>query len=237
MVTSVHDICTDALQKIGAVALEETPSAAELQGALTRLNEMIEAWNTERLTVYGVQEEVFSLVAGQGTYTMGSGGDFNTTRPVRIERCKIRDASNNDFTCVYTDHHQRYSQIVTKTTQSVLPQLVYDDGNFPLRNLKFWPVPSDATYSAVLYTLRQLAGFTSLSDTVTVPPGYKRALKYNLALEIGPEYGKKATDDIINLAVNAKADIKRANVTIEELHAPNEYAGEGGRAYNWLTGE
>lgn len=237
MVTSVHDICTDALQKIGAVAIEETPSAAELQGAMTRLNEMIEAWNTERLAVYGVDLETFSLVSGKSDYTMGAGGDFNTSRPVRIEKAQIRDAEGSDFNCSYTTHYQRYSQIVTKTTASVLPQLIYDDGDFPLRNLRFWPVPNDASYSVVLYTMRQLAGFTSLSDTVTVPPGYKRALKYNLALELGPEYGKKGTNDLINLAVNAKADIKRANVTIAELQTPNEYAGDGGRAYNWLTGE
>lgn len=237
MVTSVHDICTDALQKIGAVAIEETPSAAELKGALTRLNEMIEAWNTERLAVYGVKTETFSLTPAKSEYTMGAGGDFNTDRPVRIERAQIRDSAGNDFSCNYTENYQRYADIVTKSTASVLPQLIYDDANFPLRTLKFWPVPSDGSYSVVLYTLRQIAGFTSLSDTVSVPPGYKRALKFNLAVEIGPEYGKKATNDLMTLAVTSKADIKRANVTINELRSPNEYVGNAGRAYNWLTGE
>lgn len=237
MVTSVHDICTDALQKIGAVAIEETPSAAELQGALTRLNEMIEAWNTESLAVYGVKTEVFSLVPSQATYTLGAGGDFNTDRPVHIKRVQIRDSANNDFSCHYTENYQEYADIVTKQTGSVLPQLCYDDSNFPLRNLTFWPIPSDGSYSAVLYNLRLLAGFTGLSDTVSVPPGYKRALKYNLAIELGPEYGKKATNDLINLATMSKADIKRANVTIELLRSPNEYVGNAGRAYNWLTGE
>ncbi len=237
MVTSVHDICTDALQKIGAVAIEETPTAAELQGAMTRLNEMIEAWNTERLAVYGVDIEIFALTPGKSTYTMGAGGDFNTSRPVRIEKAQTRDSNNSDFSCRYTENYQEYSQIVTKATSSVLPQLIYDDAAFPLRNLRFWPVPTDGSYSAVLYTMRQLAGFTSLSDTVIVPPAYKRAFKYNLSIELGPEYGKKATNDLISLAVTSKADIKRANVTINQLQTPNEYLGNGGQAYNWLTGE
>lgn len=236
MTTSVHDICTDALQKIGAVAIEETPTAAELQGAMTRLNEMIEAWNTERLAVYGVSQEVFSLIAGKQTYTMGVGGDFNTSRPVRIEKIITRDSGNADFACHHTEDYQEYSQIVTKFTQSSLPQLVWDDGDFPLRTLHYWPVPSDASYSSVIFAMRQISGFTSLSDTVTVPPGYKRALKYNLSIELGPEYGKKATSDLISLAINSKADIKRRNVTIGKLK-PDAMYGGGGQAYNWLTGE
>lgn len=236
MVTSVHDICTDALQKIGAVAVEETPSAAELQGALTRLNEMIEAWNTERLAVYGVKQQTFSLQAGKASYTMGTGGDFNTDRPVRIEKIITRDAQGNDFSAHHTEDYQEYASIVTKTTGSVLPQVIWDDGDFPLRTLTYWPVPSDASYSSVIFSMRQIAGFTSLSDTVIVPPGYKRALKYNLSIELGPEYGKKATNDLIGLAVTSKADIKRRNVTIGKLQADTMYGG-GGKAFNWLTGE
>lgn len=236
MTTSVHDICTDALQKIGAVALEETPTAAELQSALTRLNEMIEAWNTEKLAVYGVTQEAFALQAGKATYTLGSGGDFDTTRPVRIVKVINRDSSNNDFSCHYTEDYQEFAEIVSKQTQSSLPQVIWDDANFPLRTLSYWPVPNDASYSSVIFALRQISGFTSLSDTVQVPPGYKRALKYNLAIECGPEYGKKATNDLIGLAVTSKADIKRRNYTIGKLKSDPMYVG-GGRAYNWLTGE
>ena len=236
MVTSVHDICTDALQKIGAVAVEETPSAAELQGAFTRLNEMIEAWNTERLAVYGVKQEAFALTPGKATYTMGAGGDFNTDRPVRIEKIITRDSLQNDFSVHHTEDYKEYADIVTKSTGSVLPQVIWDDGNFPLRTLSYWPVPTDGSYSSVIFSMRQIGGFTSLSDSVIVPPGYKRSLKYNLAVELGPEYGKKATNDLIGLAVTSKADIKRRNVVIGKLKSGPMYSG-GGRAFNWLNGD
>lgn len=236
MTTSVLDICNDALQKNNAIALGETGSPEEVQGALTRLNEMIEAWNTERLAVYGVESQVFPLTAGKQTYTIGPGGDFNTTRPVRIEKIITRDSSGNDFDCHFTEDYKEYSRIVTKTTSSTLPQLIYDDADFPLRTLHYWPITSDGSYSSVIYSMRQISGFTSLSDTVTVPPGYKRALKYNLAVELGPEYGREPKANLRNLAVTSKADIKRRNVVIGRLQGQIMYGG-GGRPFNWLTGE
>ena len=237
MATSVHDICTGALQNIGAVAIEETPSAAELVGAMNVLNNMIEAWNTERLSVYGVTPETFALVSGQATRTIGTGGNFNTARPVRIVKAEIQDAGGTSYDCEITENYQDYAEIKVTSTSSVLPTLIYDDGNFPLKTLYFWPVPSDSSYSVVLWNMRQLSGFTSLSDTVTVPPGYKRALEYNLSLELGPKYGKKATADLIQLAITSKATIQRVNYTIGELKADPALVGGGGRPFNWLTGE
>lgn len=237
MATSVHDICTGALQNIGAVAIEETPTAAELIGAMNVLNNMIEAWNTESLAVPGVRPETFSLAAGQATRTIGTGGDFNTARPVRIVKARIKDAAGTEYDCEVTENYDYYASIVVKSTQSVLPTLIYDDGGFPLKTLYFWPVPSDASYSVVLWNMEQISGFTSLSDNVIVQPGCKRALEYNLSIELGPKYGKKATADLIQLAIMSKADLKRSNYTIGELKADPGLVGSGGRPFNWLTGE
>lgn len=237
MATSVHDICTGALQNIGAVAIEETPTAAELIGAMNVLNNMIEAWNTESLAVPGVRPETFALAAGQATRTIGTGGDFNTARPVRIVKARIKDAAGTEYDCEVTENYDYYASIIVKSTQSVLPTLIYDDGGFPLKTLYFWPVPSDASYSVVLWNMEQISGFTSLSDNVIVQPGCKRALEYNLSIELGPKYGKKATADLIQLAIMSKADLKRSNYTIGELKADPGLVGSGGRPFNWLTGE
>jgi hypothetical protein len=50
------------------------------------------------------------------------------------------------------------------------------------------PVPSAAD-TLVLYTWQQLSRFAATSDTFDLPPGYARAIRYNLALELAPEYG------------------------------------------------
>lgn len=136
-----------------------------------------------------------------------------------------------------TENYDYYASIIVKSTQSVLPTLIYYDAGVPLGTLYFWPVPSDASYSVVLWNMEQISGFTSLSDNVIVQPGCKRALEYNLSIELGPKYGKKATADLIQLAIMSKADLKRSNYSIGELKADPGLVGSGGRPFNWLTGE
>jgi hypothetical protein len=44
------DLINGALRLLGVLAEAETPSAAMSEDALIAMNEMIESWNTERLT-------------------------------------------------------------------------------------------------------------------------------------------------------------------------------------------
>ena len=48
---SANDQINRALRLLGVLAEGETPSAAVSQDCLMALNQMIESWNTERLSV------------------------------------------------------------------------------------------------------------------------------------------------------------------------------------------
>ena len=60
-----------ALRLLGILAEGETPTAAMSQDALVALNQMIDSWNTERLSVFSTQDQVFSWPAGVKTATLG----------------------------------------------------------------------------------------------------------------------------------------------------------------------
>src|SRR5512136_1218569 len=68
---TARDLITAAMQEIGAIATGETVSAADAQAGLTRLNGMLDLWQTERLTIYNMNRATFSFVASQQTYTLG----------------------------------------------------------------------------------------------------------------------------------------------------------------------
>ena len=51
MATTASDQINGALRLIGQLAESEVPSAATAQDALSALNQMIDSWNTERLSV------------------------------------------------------------------------------------------------------------------------------------------------------------------------------------------
>ena len=56
--TTANEQINGALRLLGVLAEGETPSAATPQDALTALNQMIDSWNTERLSVYATQDQV-----------------------------------------------------------------------------------------------------------------------------------------------------------------------------------
>lgn len=233
--TTVYDLITEAMQEIGALALEETPTAAEAQNGLAALNDMLGMWNTESLMVFGNSVLVFPFVAGQSTYTMGTGGNFNTNRPVRIDSAYSRDSQGNDYPIEVTENSELYSDITSKYVQSTLPTILYDDGGFPLKNLYYWPVPSSGAYSAVLWVWGQILAYSNLTDLISLPPGYVGALKTNLAVKLGPRYGKPISPDLRDLATQTKAQIKRINTVVDEMEVDPVLVGQA-VAFNYYTG-
>lgn len=221
---TILDLITDSMQDIGAIAIEETPSAAEAQKCLRALNNMIETWNTESLIVYNVFPQTFTYVGGREKYTMGTGGDFNTARPIKITQAKNRTnagtTSEVDYDIYVTNNSDEYANIVTKRIQTTLPTVMYYNNNFPLQELYFWPVPSNTTYAPVIWSWGAVSSFDSVNDTITLPPGYYRALQKNLSIEICPSFGATASQELALAANESKAQIKRINYTVNELMVP-----------------
>lgn len=210
------DIVTTALQNLGVIALEEQPTSAESNNGLNALNGLIETLNTESLIIYNIQPEVFPFIPGKLSYTIGTGGDFDTERPVKIEKAYSRSSQNVDLGMSIIDYDV-YADISSKEITSSIPVYLYDDGNFPLKNLFFWPIPSDESYSVVLWMWKALANLPNLITELVLPPGYQRMLEWNLTLELGPRMGRSVSPEISALAASSKAQIKRQNYVIPEV--------------------
>jgi hypothetical protein len=100
-----------------------------------------------------------------------------------------------------------------------------------------YPVPSTAS-TINLYSRKPLTNFASLTDNLTLPPGYERALKYSLAVELAPEYQVSAGQDVIALAIAAKASLKRTNKRPLTLQIdPAALTVSGKRRFNIYTGQ
>lgn len=231
------DLIKSSLRLIGAIASGETPTAAEQADAFAVLNQMLDSWSTQELAIYAKVREEFSLTAGQQLRTMGASGNFATTRPVLIEAATIEDQSSSGTPEYPLDiiYVQQWAGITQKSLESTFPQTLYVEDTYPNLNLYFWPVPSAAN-KVVLYSLKPLTAFASTATTISYPPGYEEALRYNLAIRLAPEFGLNASPDVVALAMEFKANIKRKNIKPEFLkcdgallsnnHSYNIYRGE-----------
>lgn len=231
------DLISSALRLCGVLASGETASGAEGQDALASLNDMIDSWQTERMMIFTVQRQLFNLTAGQQTYTLGTGGDFNIARPVNIERAGIINLGNPiqpleiPISMLTT---AQWAAIPVKNIQSALPLNVYDDGAFPLRNLAYWTVPN-VFVQTTLYCWQLLSQFADLATDYTFPQGYNKALRYNLAAELAPEYGKTLDPVVALQAIASKAAVKSINAPVVDLKCDPAVVSPDKRLYNWLT--
>lgn len=237
---TAHDLIHAAARAINAVASGEELPGPDLQDALVVLNHFMDSLGAERATVFSIARQVFSLVAGQQTYTMGTGGNFNVPRPPRIQYASIISNANPAFPVELEKREllsdKEWQEIRVKNTTSSLPTRVYDGGEFPLRNISVWPIPQDSTPQIALYTWTALSQFALDGTDYTFPPGYLEGIKYNLAKRLNAEWpGTILTPMAAQLATEGMARIKKFNAVAPKLKCDIS-TGEGDR-YNWLTDE
>lgn len=224
--TTVLEIITDAMQDAGILASNETPNSTDGQKAFRLLNRMLDADSTEDLMVYNQVTEVFNLTSQQ-TYTIGPGGDFDTTRPVDVTRVYMRDTNGNDLPCQLLTYEQ-YADILSKPVTATIALSAWYNAGMPLSEISFWPVPAATTYRAVIWSWKVLTAFTSLSDSVVLPPGYEEYIESNLAVRCCMAFSRPVPTEIAVWANEAKNKLKRINIDVPILQLPGvPCAGQG----------
>lgn len=210
MATTAQTIIDRAMRLIGALESGESPTADETADALIALNQMIDSWRNDRLIAYKLTNHTLTLVNGDNTYTIGSGGDINTTRPVKIDSAFVTEGGI-DYP-VEIIGKSAFDAISDKTTQSNLPSRLYYDPAYPTANIKLYPTPSTANVLTVS-VWEPIGTFATAATSISLPPGYERALTYNLACEIAPEFQQPVPPKVEQNAIDSLAAIKRINVT------------------------
>lgn len=197
----------------------EALASDELADGTESLNELIDSWSNQKLIQPALVEITHTLTATDGKYSIGSGGDINTTRPLSIESAWVRK-SDLDYQ-IDVIENQEWATLYNKATTTTYPSKLYYRESYPLGEINLYPLPSEAN-TLVLQVWSQISQITDMTATLTLPPGFNRALKYNLAVELGPEYGVEASPTVKQIAVESKDWIKTANygqITRQKIEA------------------
>lgn len=232
--STAGDIIKSALRLINVLAASESPSLDESNDALGAFNNMLDSWNADRLAIFTTASTDFALSAGKQAYTLGSGADFDMTRPARIDSMSailLANPSNpieEPIRILTVDEWQ--TQYPVKTVNGSFPLVCYDDGGFPNRMLSFWPIPTDSINKVRIYSWQPLTLAAALNTTVTFPPGYAEAFRYNLALRLAPEYGSPISPLVQQIAAESLAKVKTMNAPDLKLQSDLLASPDG---YNW----
>jgi hypothetical protein len=233
--TTAGDQINGALRLLGVLAEGETPSAETSQDALFALNQMLDSWNTERLAVYSTQDQVFSWPSGELFRTLGPTGNFVGNRPVLLDDSTyFRDPQTNVSYGIKFINQQQYNGIAVKTVTSTYPQVIWVNMTYPDIEMYVYPKPLRLLEWHFI-SVEELSQVPELATDITLPPGYLRAFRYNLACEIAPEFGVEPSAQVQRVAMYSKRNLKRINNPDDVMALPYSIVGTRQR-YNIYAG-
>lgn len=190
-----------AYRLIGMYDPGETPTADEMANGYEALKFMLRNWSANNLRIYYTKQETLTMT-GATYYTIGSGGDLNTTRPASIRGAWTADGA------VGVISEDRYRQVrMDAAAGSEVCQIWYSP-EYPLGKIYPWPLGGTTLY---LDTQIPLTDPATLTTDVAFPPEYDEAIKYGLAVRLAPEFGMDASQTVQAMAAMAIGSIENRN--------------------------
>lgn len=206
---TVRDLIQDALIEIGVCAPTETMTAEDASFGLRTLKRLAERWNVEKMMPYGTVRTVYTLTAGQQSYTLGTGGNLNGPKPEVLEMVSVIPDSGAPEIAMEILTAEEWRDVSVKATNGTFPVVVYPAKTEPLETLYFWPIPQTAC-QVVIYGKVKL-DLSTLDTVIQLPQGYDEALVTNLAVMLSSSYGRQPNPVLALRAAASSSILKSAN--------------------------
>jgi len=218
MPTSVSDLIHSSMRLIGAIAAGEILETDELDDAFVSLNQMLASWNTEGASLVGRQRMVASI------------GFSNSLalpqRPVKIDAASTSINGVDSALEIVDAAGWEAIPVPEKAMQSIFIRKLYCDYLFPNSTVYIWPTPR-LSGSLEMWIYAVMTQFASLTDTITLPDGYEAGLRWNLAVNLAPEYGRPLDQVVMANAQNFKASLVQLNASNHMKSLAPPAAGPG----------
>lgn len=220
MADTTYDLLVEALTDLGVLADGETPSASQAQGALSKLNSMLDTWNLDSQIVYGLTGYVFPLVPNQSVYTIGATGNFTVPRSAKLSAIYLRDntfpTQNRLDYPLWLATDSQWESLPIKGMTGAMPMTAWVNNSYPLASVTINPVPDSNQYSIVIWA-EGVLGNLGLYQDVQLPPGYREMVVSNLVLRLAPGYQLDPSQATILLATTSKDAVRAANLQVNVL--------------------
>jgi len=207
---TVQQLIESSMRLLGILASGESASSQERDDGLIVLNQLLSSWSAGGLAIPYKSTEALSLT-GAATYTIGTGQTFNTPRPLVVTAAAVVVGGVTAGVRVVDDNEWLATRDFNRAGKFA-EILFYNVESVTVGRISLWPTPANGG-SLSLYSLKALTAFSALSDNISLPPGYERALRNALAIELAPEFGR-STKGIAELDGDAKGAIFGLNARV-----------------------
>lgn len=178
-------IIADALTEAGKLAEGQTPSSEQFKRGMSKLNMMVNLWQTQGLKLWLQVDQTVTLVEGfNGPYQMFPGGEVDITKPLRVEQGYYLDSSGNRRP-LFPLSWNEWLTLSNLSQTGAITQYFIDKQQTSL-NVWFWLTPdaTAVTGEAHLMTQYQVQNTINLTEEMNFPKEWGLALVWGLADEL-----------------------------------------------------
>jgi hypothetical protein len=259
-VSTKRDLLKNALLELNVFSpVDVDPSSDDLAFAESKFNRMTDQWNARNLMAFNRSFKSYTLTANHQPHLIGPGlasPDFDTgvgqggsatskaVRPVKIYAAAIifNNVTPNVTKPIPVVDDDWWAENRVKSLTTSVPTALYYSPDFPNGSLYLWPVPNFA-YGLELEWRTAFSALT-LTDTLSLPPGYEEALTLSLAEALIPTFPDPQRDDagLRMQASKARAIIESPNskaprMATKDAGMPSSNSGSGARGdFNYYSG-
>jgi len=220
-----NDVISEALLLNGVIYAGQLISPEAATTSLLGLNNMLGEWNAQGKAVFSILRTTYPLGAGVGDYTLGPGGTMSATRPEKIEAWashspqsgseggKPIDAAAFSVQRAALERDAWELGLLTGTAiQGLRVKILNYDAAYPLATVHVYPLPN-AGVTLDLWTWEQLLTITDPTVALDFPPGYLKAITYNLAVDLAPKFGREVGQTVAAIATECKQGLGGTNIS------------------------
>lgn len=215
-----------AYRLLGNLRHGQTASDDALTDGLSMLNDMLDGWAVERMTVPVIVRRVVDVAASTASYLVGPGGDWDIEVPIRIERAGLIDSTGLERPIRVLTVDQ-WADVALKSATSTELTAIYYDKDSATGRVYVTPIPTSSGLQIALYNWQAFPAFADIDTTnYDFPPGAALAMRYCLAELLIPEaviqnkaamYGSAQYGHIVEQARILKGRFKSFNAPVLEM--------------------
>lgn len=199
------NIINDALALVGIIDPDDTPGANQTQRAGRMLDMMVKNLQT-KTDLWPTKDVTVTLTAGTQSYTVGSGADVDTPRPLRLISARRQDSSGTEID-VDVVSRQEYMSLPTKSTQSPV-NTVYYDPQLDNGVLYVWPTGATGNLTLICTFQRPLEDFDATANTPDFPQEWYLLLVYQLGVLAAPLFGVQPSQLVIAMSQQLMTELE-----------------------------
>ncbi len=184
----------DALADIGVLGVGRSLTPRDADFALRYLQETIDSWAAERLSMYQVLRTSFVWTANSQSLTIGpTGADLTLDpRPMWLASYTAVRVGQTYETPLTLWTREQWLNEEYKDVTDQIPRAIFMERNVTNNTIYLWPLP-DTAFTLWLGTPEAVGTFADLTTSYTFPEGgYREAFRTRMGVKLARPFGKAA---------------------------------------------